>query len=420
MSALGDLVVILVLTGVVVALAARPGNVPEWVSATVAAAAILLAGAVHPGDVPAIVRNVADVLVFLSSMLVVSHLAAEAGVFAAASLKVVAWSRGSGIRLFILLYILGAALTTFFSLDVSVVVMTPLVLAIVHRAGLPAVPYLMLCPFAANVPSLLLPISNLTNLIVVEGLHIHLVTYTATMAIPALVAAGVSLWALIAIFRRQLPQAVHHVSLDVRPMSRAGRLNAFGLALVLAGLFVAGVADWPLWWITVPAALVFILIGAAAGTMRATPTLVAASPGLLVFVVAMGIVVKAASDLLMRHVSISADTSPTVAAVFGAGAAAVLSNIVNNVPVALATVALASTLPAPLDHALGYGALVGANIGPALTTFGSLATLIWLTTIRSAGHDLRPRDYLRISGRIVPPTLAATTIALAVVLLVAP
>jgi len=67
-------------------------------------------------------------------------------------------------------------------------------------------------------------------------------------------------------------------------------------------------------------------------------------------------------------------------------------------------------------EALAYGTLAGANIGPTLTTYGSLATILWLNVLRKRGMDVTARDYLKIGFVTMPPVLVAATVALWLVL----
>lgn len=95
---------------------------------------------------------------------------------------------------------------------------------------------------------------------------------------------------------------------------------------------------------------------------------------------------------------------------------AVGSNVVNNVPMVLLSAGIIERSSPHLRDALTYGSLVGANIGPALTTYGSLATILWLTFLRRHGVEVRSADYLRVSLVVVPVVLVVTTAALALVL----
>jgi arsenical pump membrane protein len=100
-------------------------------------------------------------------------------------------------------------------------------------------------------------------------------------------------------------------------------------------------------------------------------------------------------------------------AVFGN---AIGSNIVNNVPMTLLTRPLIERATEPGREALAYGTLIGANIGPTLTTYGSLATMLWLALIRKRGLDVSTTEYLRVAIVTTPVVLIAATLSLWVTL----
>jgi arsenical pump membrane protein len=93
--------------------------------------------------------------------------------------------------------------------------------------------------------------------------------------------------------------------------------------------------------------------------------------------------------------------SEILAAAFGA---AVASNLINNLPVA----ALSGTIVAQTGHALAYPLIAGADIGPNLSTTGSLATILWLAIVRQCGLHVSTREYARLGLCVVPPTLLFT------------
>ena len=130
----------------------------------------------------------------------------------------------------------------------------------------------------------------------------------------------------------------------------------------------------------------------------------------LAFVLALGLVVKAVSlhglaSLVARLVpgGTSLGSLLVVAAV-----AAVLANVINNLPAVL--------LLLPAAAAAGPGVvlavLIGVNAGPNLTYVGSLATLLWRRVLRQHGEELATSEFLRLGVMTVPPVLFAATLAL--------
>jgi arsenical pump membrane protein len=100
----------------------------------------------------------------------------------------------------------------------------------------------------------------------------------------------------------------------------------------------------------------------------------------------------------------------TLAGVFGAGLG---TNLTNNVPAALVlTSALAHVPDGPVRQDLVYGVLVGVDVGPNLTTVGSLATMLWLLLLRRRGLEVSSWEYFKIGVLVTPPMLLAAAGAL--------
>ncbi|MCA1731896.1 MAG: arsenic transporter, partial [Actinobacteria bacterium] len=59
-----------------------------------------------------------------------------------------------------------------------------------------------------------------------------------------------------------------------------------------------------------------------------------------------------------------------------------------------------------------YAVILGTNVGPNLTTVGSLATLIWLSITRGKGMDITAKDYLKIGAISTPVILLAAVVGL--------
>src|ERR1041384_26507 len=147
----------------------RPRRWPEAVWTVLGATLVLLLGLVHPRDAWAAVLAGKAALLFLLSLLVLAVLVEKSGFFDWAAVLCVRSSRGKATSLYRNMFLLGALVTAAMSLDTTAVLLTPVVLVIVRRLGLPGAPFVALCAFVANVGSLILPISNLTNLLFAEA-----------------------------------------------------------------------------------------------------------------------------------------------------------------------------------------------------------------------------------------------------------
>ena len=105
-----------------------------------------------------------------------------------------------------------------------------------------------------------------------------------------------------------------------------------------------------------------------------------------------------------------AQASPHQASWLAGGAAALLSNVANNLPVGLAAGSLGqmADLPAQTRAAL----LVGVDLGPNLSVTGSLATMLWLVALRREGEHVSALDFLRVGALVMPPALIGALLLL--------
>ena len=135
----------------------------------------------------------------------------------------------------------------------------------------------------------------------------------------------------------------------------------------------------------------------------------AASPLFLGFVVALGVVVRAVVDnglgSATRHVLPDGGSLPALLGM--ACCAAVLANLINNLPAVLVLLPVAALGGAgPV-----LATLIGVNIGPSLTYVGSLATLLWRRVLRE--HDSEPAlgEFTKLGLMTVPAALVAAVLA---------
>ena len=98
------------------------------------------------------------------------------------------------------------------------------------------------------------------------------------------------------------------------------------------------------------------------------------------------------------------------AVMIGTAGAALGTNLINNVPMAVVlTSALHSTQYAALNTRLGFIAatIFGCDLGPNLTTVGSLATVLWLLILRRRNIEVSGLDYFKVGIVVTPLMLAA-------------
>jgi arsenical pump membrane protein len=405
-------VVLAIVAVTLAALVLRPRGLGEAWAAAAGAIAMFLAGAVGPADVVATLRETWDVLAFLLGMMALTWLAEEAGVFDRLAGWVARGARGNGLALFALVFALAAAVTALLSLDVTVLILTPVVYALTVRLRLDALPFMFACTFVANTGSLLLPISNLTNLLVYSQLGLGFGDFAARMWLPNLVAILVNFAIFLWLFRERLPERFDPLADNLPPADWWLATAAVVLTATLAGLLALGLLRLPLAWAALAGGATLFVVGLAGRRTRAADAARAISWPLFIFVLGMFLVVRGFEHLWLDRLRIALPADPTVALALAACGNALGSNIVNNVPMTLLSLSLIARAAGPAREAMAYGALVGANIGPTLTTFGSLATMLWLTLIRRRGLDVSAIEYMKVALLTTPAVLAAATAAL--------
>ena len=307
-----------------------------------------------------------------------------------------------------MVFLAAATTTAVLSLDATIVLLTPIVFATAARLPTSPRPHVYACSHLANSASLLLPVSNLTNLLAFTACGVSFTRFAALMALPWLVAIAIEWVVLSRVFADDLRQAAEPAPAGegaTRPQLPAFALTVVALTLVGFGISsIVGVA--PVW---------FAAAGAVALTLRRPPDSIgalvsAAEPTFLVFVLALGVVVTAAGVNGLSSVvdSVTPHGSSLPALLGVAVVSAVLANLVNNLPATLIIVAVVSaSAPAGV-----LAMLIGVNVGPNLTYVGSLATLLWRRIVHAHDEDVDLREFLKLGALTVPATLVAATAGL--------
>lgn len=309
--------------------------------------------------------SLTEVVGFLVAIMVLARACDDEGVFRAWGAAVAARSSHSAPRRLALAIALAAAVTTVLSLDATVVLLAPVLLVAARGARRPTA---LAAVRIANTGSTLLPVSNLTNLLVFAGTGLGFVEFAWLMLPVWLVGVGAEYLVLRFWFRRDLDDdaAIEPVTSLAVPL-----FPSAVVLVVLLGL-ATGATPW------VPAAAGAVLVGGYALSRRTTTwqdLLEAANLKLAALVLIWcGVVVWLGDTSAGDWVGDLLPAGDSWAQLVGiALVAMVVANAVNNLP--------ATLLLGPAAVAAGpvpaLALLIGVNVGANLTGIGSLANLLW-------------------------------------------
>jgi arsenical pump membrane protein len=414
-ATVGETMALLALVAVLAWAVIRPRGWPEAVVAVPAALILIAAGAIGASSAITEARQLGPVIGFLAAILVLAHLCDDDGLFQACG----AWMARTGAsrstatgarRLLVQVFVIASVTTAVLSLDATVVLLTPVVFATASRLDVRARPQVYACTHLANSASLLLPVSNLTNLLAFAATGLAFGRFAALMALPWLAVIGTE----YAVFSRFFA-----ADLSIRPRpdpdqrdSDAG-LPVFTLAVValtlagFAGASAAGVN--PAWAALAGAA---VLAARALARHRVAPVALvrAADVPFLVFVLGLGIVVKAvvSNGLGAALAPLLPGGTSLPALLATAALAAALANVCNNLPAVLVLLPLA----VPSGAGAVLAVLLGVNIGPNLSYTGSLATLLWRRILQRHGSAPDLGEFTRLGLLTVPAGLLVAVLAL--------
>ncbi|MDT5282052.1 MAG: arsenical pump rane protein [Mycobacterium sp.] len=383
----------------------RPRGWPEAVAAVPAAGLLIALGVISWHDAAAEVARLLPVVGFLGAVLVFARLCDDEGLFHAAGVAMARTNSGGQQRLLVKVFVIAAATTAILSLDATVVLLTPVVLATARTLAVSAKPHAYATAHLANSASLLFPVSNLTNLLAFSVAGLSFVHFTAVMTLPWIAAVGVEFVLLRWLFAGDL-------SVEPKRDAAVEAVEVPVFVLVVLGLTLVGFAVTSLFglspaWAALAGAVVLGVRALARQDTSLRRLAAAVDVPFLAFVLCLGVVVAAVMlnglDTPMRAVLPIGDSLPALLGI--AAVAALLSNIVNNLPAVLVLLPLVSGPAAVL------AVLIGVNIGPNLTYVGSLANLLWRSVVR---RDIRAGfvEFTRIGLLTAPITLVVAVLCL--------
>ncbi|MEW1953046.1 SLC13 family permease [Terrabacter sp. NPDC080008] len=353
-----------------------------------------------------LVERVTPILVFLVAITVVAEICDLSGLFDALAHRAARAARGRVVLLWLLIVGLAVACTILLSLDTTAVLLTPVAITVARQVRAPALPFAMTTLWLANTASLLLPVSNLTNLLALhpfQGLGVGTLGYIRLMALPAVTAILATVAVLWLLHRRDLRDR-YSTPPPAEPHDRVLMQISGGVCVLLAPAFVVGIQPA---LAALPAAVVLL-----AATYWRAPELLRRIKlpwltviGICVLFVVVDTALRLGLEAWLRTVVGHGTSLADLLRVSGIGA--LTSNGINNLPAYLALEPTVTDAP----HRLA-ALLVGVNAGPIVTMWGSVATLLWAARCRSADLAVEPGRIARTGLLCAVVAVTAATLAL--------
>ena len=369
---------------------------PEWSLALLGCAVLLAAVVIAPHDARAAAAQDWPPFVLVSGLLLVGLVANEDGLFAAGG-HALARAAPGGVALYAGTVVLVVSVTTLLNLDTSVTFLTPVLVYAARSRGEGEAPLLYACLLLSNAGSLLLPGSNLTNLIVLGHLHLSGREFFTHMALAGLAATAVTAVVVGAIHHGALRTTIAPSAAPERPVLGAGLVAIAAVTVLVVTLRSPAI---PVAAVGVGVVAVRLWRRPSSGTAPDAALRILGLPvlvGLFGLAVALGTLGRTWSGpaTLLAHLDLWG-TAVT---------AAFVSIVVNNLP--------AASLLAARQPPHPFALLVGLNVGPNLAVTGSLAWVLWLHAARAAGGSPSVGRASVLGLATVPLSIAAAVGVLA-------
>ncbi|MCT7445632.1 arsenic transporter [Aliarcobacter skirrowii] len=414
---IASLIFIITLTFVIV----QPKNIQIGTSAIFGAFIALIFGVVTFSDVLDVTNIVWDATLAFIGIIILSLVLDEIGFFEWAALKMAKFSNGSGLKMFIYSILLGAFVSALFANDGAALILTPILLAKMRILQLnmkTIVAFLLAGGFISDSASLPFVFSNLTNIVTANYFSIGFAQYFFDMIIPFIVSVIASTIFLWLILRKDIPKTVD-ITLLKEPKSVIKNMKLFYfswvfLALLLCAYFLGDAYDLPISIFALGGATIFLIIATISKSVEPLKIIKEAPWQVVWFSIGLYIVVYGLKNagltdylaIILKDLSLKGETI----AVLGTGfIAAFLSAIMNNMPtIMIMDIALNDIQ----NQAMIYANIVGCNLGPKMTPFGSLATLLWLHVLAKKGVKISFAQYSKFGLIITPPVLFIVLLAI--------
>ncbi len=399
----------------------QPKGLKIGTTAMIGAVIALIFGVVSVDDVFIVTDIVWDATLAFIGIIILSMVLDEIGFFEWCAIKMAKISRGNGHLMFVYALLLGSFVSALFANDGAALILTPILLAKMRILQLNAktiLAFLLAGGFISDSASLPFVFSNLTNIVTANYFNIGFVEYMSNMMIPFIVSTIISIVVLWVVLRKDIPKYID-VSLlqnedDVLKSKTLFKFSWIFLALLLGGYFIGDKFDLPISLFALGGGLLFLAIASYTKNADAK-TIVKTAPWQVVwfslglYIVVYGLKNAGLTEYLTIIIQNLAQQGDAIAIIGTGFISAFLSAFMNNMPtIMIMDIALVDTE----NMNLIYAYIIGCNLGPKMTPFGSLATLLWLHVLEQKGVKIGFWQYSKFGLIVTPPVLLVVLLTL--------
>ncbi|MDD5399736.1 MAG: arsenic transporter [Sulfurimonas sp.] len=399
----------------------QPKGLKIGTTAIIGAIVSLTLGTVSFGDVLIVSNIVWDATLAFIGIIIMSMILDEIGFFEWCAIKMAKLSHGNGHLMFVYALLLGAFVSALFANDGAALILTPILLAKMRLLKLNAktiIAFLLAGGFISDSASLPFVFSNLTNIVTANYFNIGFVEYLSVMFMPFVVSVIISILVLWLVLNNDIPKTIDVNLLknpdDVLKSKPLFYISWLFLALLLFAYFIGDAYHLPISLFALGGAVLFLAIASYMGAARAGLTIKNAPWQVVWFSIGLYIVVYGLKNagltdyltLVLKDLATQGD----FIAIMGTGfISAILSAVMNNMPTVMIMDIALVDIP---NKALAYANIIGCNLGPKMTPFGSLATLLWLHVLAQKGVKISFWEYSKFGLLVTPPVLFVVLLAL--------